>query len=126
MAKWLNVDHFKLNFMNKVIVLMAVAICSFSIVYGQDKILNTSPAYDNVQYEKQRKGDMKTPTYKQVASTPDQSEAKANRALKTSRSGPVKRMNKYATPSTFKPEPIKAQPLMERSVSPAQPVQQVK
>lgn len=102
---------------------MAVAICSFSIVYGQDKSLNTSPAYDNVQYEKQRKGDMKTPTYKQVASTPDQSEAKANRALKTSRSGPVTRMNKYATPSTFKPEPIKAHPLMEQ---PAQPVQRVK
>jgi|GEM_PF-6372495 len=112
--------------MNKVIVFIAVAIYSNSIIYAQDKQLNAKPVYDNMQLEKQRKKESKNLTYKQSAATWTQDEKPVRPLGSTGKQHPVKRMNKFSTPSTFKPEPIKAQPLMKQSASPAQPVQQVK
>lgn len=104
--------------MNKVIVLSMLLICSYSLVYAQDKQLNAKPVYDNMQLEKQHKEDSKNLTYKQSAAMWTQDEKPANQPTLTG--GQQQSVKKFSTPSTFKPQPIQVQPLMKQSAMPAQ------
>ena len=87
--------------------------------------MNATPVYDNVQQEKQRKEQSKNLTYKQSESMKEKETTTSGSVLTGNSPQPVKSMNKFAKPSTFKPQPLQTQPLMKQSASPVQPVQQI-
>ena len=104
--------------MHKVIVSVCTVFYSYSSLYAQDKQLNAKPVYDNMQLEKQHREESKNLTYKQSASMwTGEAEPSSQLAL-TGTPQPVKRVKQFATPSTFKPQPIQVQPLMKQSVFP--------